>query len=161
MQNKYAGDIGDYVKFAILRTLSPERRVGVAWWLFPASGPAGDGRHISYLKTPQIPAAQRADWYARGVGGAAAREINKISAARPPIRAPLFRAAGIRRASVTGLPESIPFERFLYFFFSSSLPVFWFGLTRRFLVPACNFILRGTESRSTMAARPPAQPARR
>src|SRR4051812_22808031 len=32
-------------------------------------------------------------------------------------------------------------------------------LARRFLVPACNFILRGAELRSTMAVRPPAQPA--
>jgi hypothetical protein len=50
MQDRYAGDIGDYVKFAILRALSSGRRVGVAWWLFPDSGPAGDGRHISYLR---------------------------------------------------------------------------------------------------------------
>jgi hypothetical protein len=49
MQNKYVGDIGDYVKLAILRELSPGKRLGVAWWLFPDSGPAGDGRHISYL----------------------------------------------------------------------------------------------------------------
>jgi hypothetical protein len=52
MQDRYAGDIGDYVKFAILRALSTERRLGVAWWLFQDSGPVGDGRHISYLNTP-------------------------------------------------------------------------------------------------------------
>ena len=52
MQNRYAGDIGDYVKFSILRALSPGRRVGVAWWLFPDSGPKGDGRHTSYLEAP-------------------------------------------------------------------------------------------------------------
>jgi hypothetical protein len=49
MQNRYVGDIGDYVKLAILRALSPGRRLGIAWWLFPDSGTAGDGRHISYL----------------------------------------------------------------------------------------------------------------
>jgi hypothetical protein len=37
----------------------------------------------------------RADWYARGVGGAAAREINKIPAACPLIEESMFRAAGI------------------------------------------------------------------
>jgi hypothetical protein len=52
MQDRYVGDIGDYVKLAILRALSPGRRLGVAWWLFPDSGSAGDGRHISYLASP-------------------------------------------------------------------------------------------------------------
>jgi hypothetical protein len=49
MQDRYVGDIGDYVKLAILRALSPGRRLGVAWWRFPDSGASGDGRHISYL----------------------------------------------------------------------------------------------------------------
>jgi hypothetical protein len=40
------------------------------------------GQHVE--KTAVIPAARRADWYARGVGGAAACEINRIPAARPP-----------------------------------------------------------------------------
>ena len=52
MQDRYVGDIGDYVKLAILRALSPGKRLGVAWWLFPDSGSAGDGRHISYLSDP-------------------------------------------------------------------------------------------------------------
>jgi hypothetical protein len=34
MQNRYVGDIGDYVKLAILRALSSCRSLGVAWWLF-------------------------------------------------------------------------------------------------------------------------------
>jgi hypothetical protein len=37
---------------AILRALSPGRHLGVAWWLFPDSGPVGDGRHTSYLDAP-------------------------------------------------------------------------------------------------------------
>jgi hypothetical protein len=52
MQDRYVGDIGDYVKLAILRALSPGRRLGIAWWLFPDSGSVGDGRHISYLGAP-------------------------------------------------------------------------------------------------------------
>jgi hypothetical protein len=52
MQNRYVGDIGDFVKFAILRGLSPGKRLGVAWWLFPDGGPVGDGKHISYLRAP-------------------------------------------------------------------------------------------------------------
>ncbi len=49
MQNKYAGDIGDYLKLGILRALSPGRKLGVAWWLHPDGGAAGDGRHTGYL----------------------------------------------------------------------------------------------------------------
>ena len=46
-----------------------------------------------------IPAARRADWYARRVGVAAARKINKIPAARRPTNESRLRAAGMRRAS--------------------------------------------------------------
>lgn len=49
MQNKYAGDIGDYLKLGILRALSPGRKLGVAWWLHPDGGPVGDGQHTKYL----------------------------------------------------------------------------------------------------------------
>ncbi|HEX7929205.1 MAG TPA: hypothetical protein VF678_16535 [bacterium] len=49
MQNRYAGDIGDYVKFAILRALAPGHRVGIAWWLFPDEGHNDDGKHVGYL----------------------------------------------------------------------------------------------------------------
>ena len=49
VQNKYVGDIGDYLKLGILRALSPGKRLGVAWWLHPDGGAAGDGRHTGYL----------------------------------------------------------------------------------------------------------------
>jgi hypothetical protein len=52
MQNRYVGDIGDYVKLAILRALLPGRRVGVAWWLYPDEGHNRDGRRIEYLDRP-------------------------------------------------------------------------------------------------------------
>jgi hypothetical protein len=52
MQNRYAGDIGDYVKLAILRALMPGLRLGVAWWLHPDEGHNSDGKHISFLKNP-------------------------------------------------------------------------------------------------------------
>jgi len=54
MQDGYVGDIGDYVKLAILLALSPGKRLGVAWWLFPDSEPFGDGRHTSYLQAPSL-----------------------------------------------------------------------------------------------------------
>jgi hypothetical protein len=52
MQNRFVGDIGDYLKLSILRTLSPGYRLGVAWWLFPDEAHNGDGRHIGYLNRP-------------------------------------------------------------------------------------------------------------
>lgn len=52
MQDRYAGDIGDYVKLAILRALRPDHKLGVAWWLFPDEIHNADGRHIGYLDQP-------------------------------------------------------------------------------------------------------------
>lgn len=54
MQDRYVGDIGDYVKLAILRTLMPGRRLGVGWWLYPDENHNGAGRHIGYLDQPHI-----------------------------------------------------------------------------------------------------------
>ena len=58
MQSRYVGDIGDYVKLALLRALSgfmdgcvdPKMRLGVVWWLVPDETHNDDGRHIAYLK---------------------------------------------------------------------------------------------------------------
>ncbi len=52
MQNRYVGDIGDYLKLGVLRALSPGHRLGVAWWLSPNESHNGDGRHIGYLSRP-------------------------------------------------------------------------------------------------------------
>ncbi|HJN16567.1 MAG TPA: hypothetical protein QGH10_13775 [Armatimonadota bacterium] len=57
MQNRYTGDIGDYGKYGLLRYLIGETAsddgtrlsLGVAWYLFPDSGPEGDGKHTRYL----------------------------------------------------------------------------------------------------------------
>jgi hypothetical protein len=54
MQNRYTGDIGDYVKLAILRALMHGRRLGVGWWLYPDESHNSDGRHISYLSQPEV-----------------------------------------------------------------------------------------------------------
>lgn len=53
MQNRYTGDIGDYVKLGILRALSPGHRLGVAWWLYPDENHNSDGRRTSYLNHPE------------------------------------------------------------------------------------------------------------
>ena len=48
------GDIGDYVKLAILRALMPGYRLGIGWWLYPDESHNSDGRHIRYLDQPNI-----------------------------------------------------------------------------------------------------------
>lgn len=53
MQHRYVADIGDYVKLAILRKLSPGRILGVAWWLFRDENHNRDGSHRKYLERPQ------------------------------------------------------------------------------------------------------------
>ena len=52
MQDRYVGDIGDFAKYALLRAIGAGRRLGVAWYLHPDSGPPGDGRHTEYLRRP-------------------------------------------------------------------------------------------------------------
>ena len=53
MQNRYVGDIGDFAKYGLLRAIAGEKRLGVAWYLNPDSGPEGDGRHTPYLEEPE------------------------------------------------------------------------------------------------------------
>ena len=52
MQDRYVGDIGDYLKLGILRALSPGYRIGIAWWPYPDESHNRDGRHIGYLHRP-------------------------------------------------------------------------------------------------------------
>ncbi len=52
MQNRYSGDIGDYIKLALLRELGKSHNVGVAWYLYPDESHNGDGGHTSYLANP-------------------------------------------------------------------------------------------------------------
>jgi len=54
MQNRYTGDVGDYVKYGLLRALSAQRKIGVAWYLFPDEEHNSDGRHIDYLEKPDL-----------------------------------------------------------------------------------------------------------
>ena len=52
MQDRYVGDVGDFVKYGLLRAIRGTRCLGVAWYLHPDAGPAGDGRHTNYLQHP-------------------------------------------------------------------------------------------------------------
>ena len=53
MQDRYVADIGDFAKYGLLRAIAGGKRLGVAWYLNPDSGPEGDGRHTSYLEQPK------------------------------------------------------------------------------------------------------------
>jgi hypothetical protein len=50
MQDRYAGDIGDFGKFYLLRKLKhSDDRIGVVWYAYPDEGHNNDGLHIGYL----------------------------------------------------------------------------------------------------------------
>jgi hypothetical protein len=74
MQNRYTGDVGDFLKLGILRKLMPGYRLGVAWWLYPDETHNKDGRHIGYLRRPD-------QWWHFDPGslGAAAAMVRKGS----------------------------------------------------------------------------------
>lgn len=56
MQDRYAGDLGDFLKFGLLRHLcagednAAALRLGVVWYLVPDESHNEDGKHIAYLQ---------------------------------------------------------------------------------------------------------------
>lgn len=54
MQNKYAGDVGDFGKLALLKAFAGHLKVGVNWYLVNIPGEkTNDGGHTGYLDSPQ------------------------------------------------------------------------------------------------------------
>jgi hypothetical protein len=53
VQDRYAGDIGDFVKLGLLRAISPGYALGLAWYHVPDEGHNDDGRHIGYTAQPE------------------------------------------------------------------------------------------------------------
>ena len=55
MQDRYAGDVGDFLTFGLLRWLvaptfdTPPHRLGVVWYRVPDESHNGDGKHVTYL----------------------------------------------------------------------------------------------------------------
>lgn len=49
MQDRYVGDIGDYIKLSLLKALAPGKKLGVAWYRNEAVAIGGDGCHDEYL----------------------------------------------------------------------------------------------------------------
>lgn len=55
MQNRYAGDVGDFGKLGMLRFLAQnDLAVGVNWYLVPDENHNDDGKHIGYLADPKF-----------------------------------------------------------------------------------------------------------
>jgi hypothetical protein len=55
MQNRYVGDVGDFAKYALLRSISQGSpgalRLAVIWYLYPNEIHNSDGRHVGYLRS--------------------------------------------------------------------------------------------------------------
>ena len=67
MQNRYAGDIGDFGKLGLLRRLRQTGlSIGVNWYLTPDETHNGDGRHVGYLKNDMFRACDEQLWSALG-----------------------------------------------------------------------------------------------
>ena len=51
MQDKYAGDVGDFGKFALLRALCDGRQLGICWYRTDSVlETTNDGKHLDYLQ---------------------------------------------------------------------------------------------------------------
>lgn len=55
MQHRYFGDVGDFGKYGLLRTLcgvheEPRLKLGIVWYLFPDESHNEDGKHVGYLR---------------------------------------------------------------------------------------------------------------
>ena len=63
MQNRYAGDIGDFGKLGLLRALrSSGLSIGVNWYLTPDERHNGDGRHVEYLERDRFRVCDEPLW---------------------------------------------------------------------------------------------------
>jgi len=63
MQDRYAGDLGDYLKLGLLRFLAPtgepaSPRLGVVWYRTAGETDNGDGKHVAYLRPEHRSAAR-------------------------------------------------------------------------------------------------------
>ncbi|HLO97094.1 MAG TPA: hypothetical protein VK171_00750 [Fimbriimonas sp.] len=52
MQDRYAGDVGDFSKFALMRTLQSlsDQPLGLIWYKHPDESHTNDGKHIDYVR---------------------------------------------------------------------------------------------------------------
>ena len=48
MQNRYAGDIGDFSKFILLKKVFGDKKIGLNWYLYPDEDHNNDGLYTNY-----------------------------------------------------------------------------------------------------------------
>ncbi len=48
MQHRYVGDIGDFSKFYMLRSLFSDKKIGINWYLYPNENHNSDGRYVDF-----------------------------------------------------------------------------------------------------------------
>lgn len=48
MQHRYVGDIGDFSKFYMLRSLFGNKKIGINWFLYPNESHNSDGKYIDF-----------------------------------------------------------------------------------------------------------------
>jgi len=69
MQDRYAGDVGDFGKFGMLRCIeNTGLRVGVNWYLVGDESHNNDGKHIGYLEDDKYRGCDDAGGTALSVG---------------------------------------------------------------------------------------------
>ena len=77
MQNRYTGDIGDFSKLGLLRTMrSAGLTIGLNWYLTPDETHNSDGRHVAYLGQEKFLACDESLWLGlRAIVEADQREV--------------------------------------------------------------------------------------
>lgn len=77
MQDRYAGDVGDFCKLRLLRQLASSRlSIGVNWYRTPDETHNSDGLHIGYLQKEEFRSCDPALWSALGqIVSSSKREI--------------------------------------------------------------------------------------
>ena len=67
MQNRYTGDVGDFSKLGLLRTLQTAGfTIGFNWYLTPDETHNDDGRHVAYLDQDEYRACDEELWLELG-----------------------------------------------------------------------------------------------
>ena len=80
MQNRYAGDIGDFGKLGLLRCLHHAGlSIGVNWYLVPDEKHNSDGRYVQYLKDESYRRCDEDLWLAlKSVVGTKERKVSAL-----------------------------------------------------------------------------------
>jgi hypothetical protein len=61
MQDRYVGDVGDFGKYGLLRSLAAGLPLGVVWYLTPDESHNADGNNVAYLNPTSLNLAEYGD----------------------------------------------------------------------------------------------------